>query len=365
MLALVIVAVVISTFYILLWIGWERIPMDNVQNEHQGVTVLIPVRNESKNIRQLLEKLADQHFPKHLMEVIIIDDHSEDNTVEIVKSVAMHVPFPLKCIQLDKDQFGKKTAAMVGNEIAKFDIILCTDGDTSPGKNWIRYMTGPIAKRKKQMVSGPVKMIGDRRIERIQQLEFMGLIGMGAVSLFLNKPTMCNGANMAYRSSAFETVNGYLDNLHIPSGDDEFLMRKISSAFPGLVSFVKSPKALVCTPSKPTIYLLWAQRVRWISKWRFHKSILISLLSILGFIVFTIFSFFFLYLMLTSPLMSLISLLLVSIGVGFYLRWLSEFFDIKMNILDLILLVFIYPFYAVVLGIASIFGSYSWKGRSY
>ena len=68
-------------------------------------------------------------------------------------------------------------------------------------------------------------------------LEFAGLVGVGAACLARQQPTMCNGANLAYRRAAFEAVGGYADNAHLASGDDEFLLHKIHAAFPGTAAF--------------------------------------------------------------------------------------------------------------------------------
>ena len=53
------------------------------------VSVLIAARNEEKNIVKLLQSLYNQTFPKEFYEVIIVDDHSDDNTKNIIEEFRM------------------------------------------------------------------------------------------------------------------------------------------------------------------------------------------------------------------------------------------------------------------------------------
>lgn len=356
---------VYSGLFIWLTLRWRMIPYQRYYSHTEGVTILIPVRNEAKNIRGLLEAINHQKFDLEKLEVIVIDDHSEDDTIQEVTLAAMHARYRLKCLQLANDQFGKKWASTMGVEYASHDIILCTDGDILPGVSWVKTMTAPLTSGKLMMVSGPVSMTGRSFIERIQQIEFSGLIGIGAITLDLSKPTMCNGANMAYRKEAFKKVNGYMNNLHIPSGDDEFLLQKIHKQYPGKAAFVKSKSAVVKTPTKATAGQLWNQRVRWTGKWRHHNNLFISSLAILSFLIFVLLSFVPFWALFQSVIFGLLLFTFKFISEYLYVYHLTRFHGIKIRLTDAILLSLIYPVYVVFLGIASIFGRYSWKGRNY
>jgi cellulose synthase/poly-beta-1,6-N-acetylglucosamine synthase-like glycosyltransferase len=62
----------------------------------QHVTVIIPARNESANIKACLSALMAQTYPRSLMEIIVVDDLSEDDTAEIVKNFPVKAPSHLK-----------------------------------------------------------------------------------------------------------------------------------------------------------------------------------------------------------------------------------------------------------------------------
>ena len=83
---------------------------------------------------------------------------------------------------------------------------------------------------------------------KLQVIEFSSLIASAAATLTLGFPTMCNGANLAYRKTTFVEVNGFDGNAHIASGDDEFLMRKVVKKFGAKsLKFLRDFNAVVTT----------------------------------------------------------------------------------------------------------------------
>ena len=122
------------------------------------------------------------------------------------------------------------------------------------------------------MVFGGVKLEGSSFFSALQSHEFLSLIGTGAATLWYGLPSMCNGANLAFRKAIFFEVGGYANNLHIPSGDDEFLMRKIFQLFPEGIQFVSDSDAVVSTPASLALKEFVHQRVRWAGKWKHNVS---------------------------------------------------------------------------------------------
>src|SRR5436189_454863 len=82
------------------WRSWKSIPdfIATAETSSILVSIIIPARNEEKNIGLLLQALQDQTYPKDLIEIIVVDDHSEDATAEIV------IKFPgVKLLKLEND----------------------------------------------------------------------------------------------------------------------------------------------------------------------------------------------------------------------------------------------------------------------
>jgi len=59
-------------------------------------------------------------------------------------------------------------------------------------------------------------------LQKLQSLEFLGIMGTTAGSAAMGIPVMCNGANLGYRRAAFIAGGGYSGNLQFGSGDDQF-----------------------------------------------------------------------------------------------------------------------------------------------
>jgi glycosyltransferase involved in cell wall biosynthesis len=203
---------------------------------HRSLTfsVLIAARNEAENLPQLLRDLAAQTLPAARFEVLIADDHSTDATAALVAAGAQETGFALRLIELPPAQTGKKAALQAALQAARAPWLVCTDADCRLGPNWLAAYAGCIARHPSvNFISGPVLLTGpDSFFTMLMGLEFAGLVGVGGACLARRQPTMCNGANLAYRRAAFDAVGGYLDNNHLASGDDEFLLHKIHAAFP-------------------------------------------------------------------------------------------------------------------------------------
>lgn len=251
------------------------------------VSVIIAARNEERTIAQCLASIIEQDYPKHLYEIIVVDDHSTDQTIEAAQSFASKQTQPsVKVLPLNPHGgAGKPTSIAYGVKNSQGEIILCTDADCVTPAKWISSMVQsfepPVA-----FVAGPVaEKPGTTFFSKIQGLEFLGLITTGAGLIGAGTPIICNGANIAYRKSAFVEVNGYGETS--TSCDDETLMQRISTRTIGGIVFNANVDAKVVTNSSSSPFEFWNQRMRWAAK-RGHyedKSILVKLISLYIFFV--------------------------------------------------------------------------------
>lgn len=352
-------------FFTILAFKWKRINHE-VSAEELGFSVLIPVRNEAQTIRGILECLSLQEYPKSKFEIIVIDDFSEDDTIQVLTKASNEFAMPVRVISLKNElEKGKKHAISRGVEASRFDYIITTDADCKMGPHWISSYSKYFENNK--MLAGPVSIEGASLFSRLQQLEFAGLIGFGAVTIEADNPSMCSGANLGFSKDAFIHVEGYQNNIHLPSGDDEFLLYNILKRYPGAASFIKDQRAVVTTQPHASLASFINQRTRWTSKWKHHKNWKLQATAVLFFMDY--FSILILYLGMIfgwfDLLLGIIFLGLRFVAEAIFILSINQFMGNKGGIVHLLALQFIYPFHVLLMGLKSIFGNYTWKGRTY
>lgn len=236
----------------------------------QHVTVIIPARNESANIKACLSALMAQTYPRSLIEIIVVDDLSEDDTAEIVKN------FPVKLIRNNPKPGTiafKKQAIATGISQASGALILTTDADCIVANTWVSTMVNTLQSQRAYMVTGPVKMMpGNQCLSMFQSLDFAILQGITAASVGSGIHDMSSGANLAYIKSFYHEVGGFNGIDDIASGDDMLLMQKFSVQYPGSIGYAFSMDAMVNTKTEPTWKLFLQQRIRWASKATKYKD---------------------------------------------------------------------------------------------
>ena len=368
---------IVPVIYILglavLYGSWRKLrsnPAGNFTGEK--VCVIIPVRNEEKNITALLTDIDLQDYPANNFEVIVADDGSTDRTASIVREMIGKVKFRLNYLrQVQGDRAGQESGKkkMITRAIGTTEaaVILLTDGDCRVGDQWIRTMTTAFSDKEVHFAAGPVIYHrGTSFANNLLQLDLSGLLVTSAALIGLKIPVMGNGANMAYRKSSFQQSGGYSGNTGVASGDDSFIMHSIGRRFPGSIRFVKDRDALVYTSSPVTWKDFLHQRIRWSAKWKLHHDLSIKILAVFIFLV----NLSFLLLAAWSVVSFHCRLLIVLMGLKmisecFLLKSYFRFAGLSFRWPAFIFASFFYSLYAVFFGILANSATFTWKGRTY
>ena len=325
------------------------------------ITVLIAARNEAKNIGALLDDLSRQNYSSY--EVIVVDDHSEDNTAAIAEHFATkYTSFRI----VRSSGSGKKQALTDGVRHAQGSIIVATDADCRVTAQWLSSIAIYFQQPEVKMVFGGVRMQQQNFFHDLQAIEFSSLIGSGAATAAMGYPTMCNGANIAYRKTVFEEVKGYTGNTHVPSGDDEFLMRKIKAIYPSGIYFINDTRSVVTTQPNETVGDLIGQRLRWAGKWRYNTSTYTMLLAIYIFSIQLITLLCWGLLFYSDERLKVTAVLFLTVKAlleFLFLRSVCRFLGCWWNTLAFMTLQVIYPLYVMGIGLFAHFIPQQWRGR--
>ncbi len=328
------------------------------------VSVLIAARNEGKNIEKLLQSLYNQSFDKEKFEVIIVDDHSTDDTSDVSENFrALHPEMNLKLLKATGS--GKKQAISQALHAAENELVMVTDADCELPPRWIEVMVNHFQNHDLKMLLGPVLLSpANTLFEKLQVLEHLSLIASTAGSAAIGMPVMCNGANMMYSRDAALAVAKYRSDMLIASGDDMFLMEQFLKHYSSKsVGFLLDNQAIVKTTTMPTLKAFFRQRTRWTSKtkaytnWKIIATAIIVLMFNLS-IVFFFAAGFFMKVFWVFYVLYVILKTLIDFPI---LRRITHFMKQQRLMLWMLPLEFVYPFYVVFTAFSGLFSNVKWK----
>ncbi len=201
------IGLVVTTFFILSFISdKERKKEFFSDDELPKVSVIIPAYNEEKTIAKTINSILASDYPN--FEVIVVNDGSKDNTLEIVKEFKNE-----KLKVFSKKNSGKGSALNFGIKQAEGEIVFTMDADTFVEpysmKKMVRYF-----KQKNVMSVTPAMIIDKPKsiLQRVQYIEYLLGLFLRKVFASLNAIYISPGAFSAYRKSFFDKYGGYDEN---------------------------------------------------------------------------------------------------------------------------------------------------------
>ncbi len=255
--------------------AWARLPEVVVPPDYEPclpITVLVPARNEAAGIEAALAAIFTQTYPQHLLEIIVIDDHSTDGTAARVLALAGQDE-RLRLLSL-ADHLGgrpvvayKKAALEWGAAEARGALVVTTDADCMPSPSWLRTLAWLYETEAARFLTGPVVIQPTADfLSTFQALDLAGYMVLTGGAVALQHPLLANGANLGFSKALFRRVGGYDGLRDRASGDDVLLLQKVVRERAARVFFVKSRDAVVTTRPVTTWSGLWQQRLRWAAK---------------------------------------------------------------------------------------------------
>lgn len=367
-----------GTLYLLLLAaliyGWKKIPefITKVQNNKTRFSIIIPFRNEARNLPELLNSLSKLHYPDPNFEILLVNDESEDTSEKICTEFIKDHPLLNARILQNKRRSNspKKDAISTAIENAQFEYLLTTDADCLVPELWLQAYNDFILENKPNLVAGPVRILNTEKkkalFQTFEELDILSLQATGIGAFGIYRPFICNGANLCYEKKAFKEAGRFNGNEDIASGDDVFLLQKFQKAHLK-TGFLKAEAAIVETTSQESLKQLISQRIRWAAKTPAYSSLfgrfagitvfLTNLLLLLGIppVIFQLLSY--------TPL---VLLFFVKFNTDFILLYTAaKFFEREDVMRNYFWCSFLYPFFSVFVAFLSLFKDFEWKGRKF
>lgn len=369
---LVLLIVVIYALYILWMCKAFVFNLNNYNIEHHDtikVSIIIAFRNEENNIIPCLKSLISQNYYSENFEIVLCNDHSEDNSVELIKQFISSNPnFKIILIENSNYEIGKKQAISNAVKHTNFDILAFTDADCVVGKNWLKSIASAFTQFKEaKMLCGPVTFRKENKIwEKLMSLEFASLMAVTIASILNKKPFICNAANMAIKKDVFLSQINSIHQINYSSGDDVFLLHFVKKQFGSNSIYLMNIKeSLIYTTAPQNISSFIQQRIRWSSKTMGYTDRFALFSAYLVFIVCLtvaggiIFSFFYGKLANFVLAIFLIKTFVDTLLIHKMLSLLNRKELLKWIFLEQL----IYVFYVPTLTFIALKKTYSWKGR--
>lgn len=279
-------------------IGFWRSHFFTSRLEHKNftrVTVVIPARNEEANIEACLSSILSQEFDFSLLQIIVVNDASNDKTLEITERVLSQSGINHLIIS-NQTQEGKKKSLTKAIESADGSLIITRDADTYTTSNrWLKTIVDFHEVTKKEFIIAPVRYENKNGLlSQIQYFENLGLSILTGGYAAYKKAFLCSGANLAFTKSVFRSTNGYSNHLNIASGDDVLFLEEVKKVKPETIVYLKQNDATVITYPEKNLRNLAFQKIRWASKIGQNSNNFNAFLGILVLFihVFTVFSLF-------------------------------------------------------------------------
>ena len=216
------------------------------------LSVVIPAYNAEKTIGRLLIALREQELGN--FETIVVDDGSDDKTVEIAKRFKVKV--------FANRHKGPAWQRNFGAKKAKGDTVVFTDADCVPPKRWLGEMTAPLKEKGVVGVGGTYRTLNpeniisrfegyeiERRHRHMAERKYTDFIGT---------------AYAAYRRNVFLRAGGFDTSFPMASGEDTELSFRLARMG---YKMVFNPKAWIWHPHTPTLRAYVRQKF-WRAYWR-------------------------------------------------------------------------------------------------
>lgn len=243
----------------------KSVQLKEISNVLPFVSIIVPARNEEKNIIRCIEALQRSNYPSDKFEIIAINDRSTDSTQELLDNLAQKysnlIPIHLTESSKKGNLKGKPGALKAGIEAAKGEYLLMTDADCAVNPNWIRTISERFTSNDLNLIPSFTLIEGEKLFDKIQALEWIYMHTMASAGLAMNNPLGCFGNNLSVKKEIYDSLGGY-ENIKFSVTEDLALLRAVHSNH-GKIHYLCERDATVTTYPEKTFSDYIKQHRRW------------------------------------------------------------------------------------------------------
>lgn len=350
-------------FFIVLWsllflIYFPDFKQELPQLQHQlSFSIIVAMKNEEKNLANLFSALSKLNYPAKQYEVILVDDNSTDNTFQTAQKYSHLIANCSVLKAEEKKYFGKRGALDVGINNSKYSIILITDADCMPAKNWLNGFSEKF-KDGFDIIIGLAPFVQNKKIiNRLICFDNLRSSILTFVLAALKAPYSAAARNFGFRIEAYKKLNGFSGTQQTQSGDDDLLIREAVKANLK-IGILNYDETLVLSSTKNSLFEFINQRARHVKTSAYyllrHKVFLafwhFSNIAVLFSILFFPFNNTFVLPFLIKLICDLIVVIVIQKRMGYYF-----------GILEIVLYQIFYELFLIINYLASFRRNIKWK----
>ena len=254
-------------------------PMPIDVNYTPGVTIIIPCFNEAKWIERTILSCINQDYPIDNLEVIVVDDCSNDNSVEKIKETIdklnneaerFDAPSRVKYFVQERNS-GKREALCKGVLNAKHDLVVFVDSDSFLDPFAIRNLVQPFKDPKMGGVSGRTDVANTytNTLTKMQSVRYyIAFRIMKAAEAYFDSVTCLSGPLSCYRKQiVMDNMNEWINQRFLGQkatfGDDRAMTNFVLKGH--RTSYQDTAICSTIVPNKYKVFL--KQQMRWKRSW--------------------------------------------------------------------------------------------------
>ncbi len=224
-------------------------------HEYPTVSIIVPAYNEERNISNTLNSLVNLDYPKDKLEILVIDDGSTDNTLNIAKRFEKKYSF-IKVYH--KKNGGKASALNFGIRIAKGNFIVTMDSDSIVPPDALKKMLSLFNSEDVAIVIPSIQIFSPKNlVQKIQYIEYAYNNTLRAIFDRINSLYVAPGPFSIFRREFFNKC-GLFDEQNITE-DMEIAFRAHANGY----RIRHAEEVVVYTDAPDTFKSLLRQRLRW------------------------------------------------------------------------------------------------------
>jgi glycosyltransferase involved in cell wall biosynthesis len=188
------------------------------------VSVVIPTYNRASTLALCLAALARQTCDPESFEVIVVDDGSRDDTIELLQDQARNAPYELRWRQ--QEHAGPAAARNLGIRESQADLVAFTDDDCIADADWLEAMMESIPDDPRCAgLGGPIRRIRESMISRY--IDHANLMSHGVTD---GEAEYLITANALYRTRCLNEIGGFNTEFSLAGGEDADLSFRLRRA---------------------------------------------------------------------------------------------------------------------------------------